>query len=270
MVEKLPEFLPDRARTTLNAYGHIDMEGLQSMVTCGLIDEAIYPLAKTYDHHPLEQEGLFTRLICSLIQGGERRLAASVRAEVEALVEREEPIRKQRLARILLGQSFGSYEETGLLRVESAQLIQFNRSGWERWREEVQRVASECLIRQVTPILPAYAVLVGLPKILGCAGCCYLLNLGWIADRENPYCGLQLTLEGEPPALLVAKGTRFVETPVYVLDDTISTGKTVQRIREYLAECGNYTVCPRMPWDARPPERRTFPVDGTAILRWAA
>lgn len=234
--------------------GGIDARDILSLVEAGYALEAVYPISKRYDADPHGQLAFFDQLVPVLRQRNRYELHDFLLLEARALVDAERHLRFQ--------------STRPLSNVRVAQLIQYNRLGREGWRDQLESVAFQCGRKDIEPMLVAYAMLAGLPSILWHAHRCYVLNPGWIADPQNPFCGVHLAFEYDAPARLVAKGTGFLDEQVHLFDDTIRSGKTLFDMRRYLASCGNMTVCPRILWDARP-STEEFAVDGSALLQWS-
>ena len=256
----LPRRVLDDSRTA----GFIDAGGVDDLIRVGFISEAIYPMAKAYDDDPRAQEHFFRRLVPILWEGDPYALAAFLHAEAERIGVADTEVRRRNLARAING---SLTREPLSVRVRVAQLIQWNRLGRDEWRERMKGAAWVCQRKNIEPVLVAYAILAMLPEIIKRVGCCYILNPGWISNPDNPYCGLHLSAI-YVSAVLIGKDEELTVEP-YILDDTISTGKTLNDLRRYLAWRGNPLVTPHMLWDARSTKARAlFPVDGSTSLEW--
>ncbi|MFY9463243.1 MAG: hypothetical protein WAP52_03605 [Candidatus Sungiibacteriota bacterium] len=255
--------LPYRVLDDSRTAGFIDAEGIAALLDEGFTQEAIYPVAKAYDHAPRAQEYFFRQLVPILKACDPYALADFLRAEIAKIGAADSEVRKRNLARAIRG---SLTREPLSVRVRVAQLVQWNRLDRAAWRQCMKDAVWACQRRNIEPVLVAYAVLVALPDIIQRIGGCYILNLGWINDARNPYCGL--CLSDDSPAFLVEKGECLPVNP-YIMDDTIRTGITLNDLRRYLANCGNRIVTPRILWDARDAQARAaFPVDGSTVLEW--
>ena len=256
----LPRRVLDDSRTA----GFIDAEGIGDLLCDGFTPEAIYPVAKIYDHNPRLQEIFFRRLVPVLWERDQYALADFLLDEIANMRLADAEVRKRNLARAING---SLTRESPSVRVRVAQMIQWNRLDRDEWRGLTKSAAWACQRKSVEPVLVAYAILAILPEIIKRIGQCYILNPGWISDPNNHWCGLHLSAT-YVPAVLIAKDEELIVEP-YILDDTISTGKTLHDLRRYLAWRGNVRVTPHILWDARGAEARAlFPVDGSATLEW--
>lgn len=257
--------LPYRVLDDLRTAGFIDAEGVTALLDAGYTHEAIYPVVKACDDDPRAQERLLARLMSVLQEYDEHALGEFLRAEAAYLGAPDIGVRERNLARAIRGDLT---RESVSVRVRVAQLIQWNRLDRDEWRARVRGAVWSCHRREIAPVLVSYAALVALPEIMRRIGDCYVLNPGWISDPANHWCGLILSTT-YTRAVLIGKDEELTATPLWIVDDTIRTGKTLMDVRRYLAARGNPEVTPYILWDARgagyaPP----FPVDGSAVLEW--
>lgn len=258
VIEKY-DLLSPSVQSDLNASGELSTTGIQELLNKGDIYETLYPLAKL--HTTPDSQMMFLReVVEALAQDNDAALERFLKVETAHFMKLDEGIERSRLRKVIYDRG-SSTKDDNQLHVEVAQLVQYHRYSFPKWREVLEDAAFQCMVRQVEPILPAYAIIVGLPYILRYARSCYLLNLKWL--NFSDYCGLKLSIEPEPSVRLISRGERFADP--YVLDDTIKHEGTLRGICHYLASCGHKTMRAHVLCDVRS-DTRTFPIDGVTQI----
>ena len=209
--------LPYTARDTLQNCGYIDNAGIAALLLSdiNLVKQSIYPLAKAYHGSFLAQKDFFERITKLLVHGSDELVRGSfLMKEARSLPSN--------------------------CRVEAAQLVQMSWcGGFDVWDRMYREIAEECPEKKQLPILVAYATLAGFPFFVEFLDYFSVLIPGWLEERRNPYCGyVFLRNLSRIGVQLVNKGTRYPANPL-IIDDTVRTGRTRDRVLSYLASCGN-------------------------------
>lgn len=140
---------------------------------------------------------------------------------------------------------------TGVVAIPSAKLAQLSRQDFDAWDERYLELSAEYRNVGSVPVFVSSATLIGFVHFVRNLRSFYVLELGWVRDERNPYCGYLVRPHARQKVRFVAKEESFPKGAV-IIDDTIRRGAHLAEALAFWESHGDPRVPVRILCDARP------------------